>query len=297
MPAALVTTVWSPDGRWLAYTSQGLWLLPSKGGEPRKLADDALSSPVFSPDSREIAYSAGQNNAPSTRVVRVDGSGTRTLADGTTDQKADNPVWSPDGAWLAVRGRKHEPKTLQAEAFDKPTVDIMRPDGADRRRLGEDFVLELVSWLPDSSAVLATTGDTHAYAKTRLLVANVTGTQLTSIVDDAVRPSISPDHRWVVYDHYQYDSNGNTSDPEIRIRSLTNAAPERTLIHGRDAANFSWSPEGDALAMPVPKELVEGNTRYSYSLLTVTRLDGRGQWTAPDTTRGAGQFAFAPSAS
>ena len=56
----------SPDGRWLAYLSAEpggrpqLWLLPTAGGAPRRLTDHHLGAgpPVWSPDSRRLAYVA-----------------------------------------------------------------------------------------------------------------------------------------------------------------------------------------------------------------------------------------------
>jgi serine/threonine protein kinase/tricorn protease-like protein len=75
--AAMGTPSWSPDGRWLAVArarpgqvpppgvdsgvpvSEGLYLLPVQGGEPRPIplpeAGDALN-PRFSPDGRHLAY-------------------------------------------------------------------------------------------------------------------------------------------------------------------------------------------------------------------------------------------------
>lgn len=64
--------VWSPDGRWVAFTraerdaatgvvgKPQLWLLPVCGGEPRRLTDHPLgvSAPVWSPDATRLAYLA-----------------------------------------------------------------------------------------------------------------------------------------------------------------------------------------------------------------------------------------------
>lgn len=49
---------WSPDGRWIAYHSMsrdGIWLLPSLGGEPRRLASFG-SAPAWLPDSQSVVF-------------------------------------------------------------------------------------------------------------------------------------------------------------------------------------------------------------------------------------------------
>jgi Tol biopolymer transport system component/tRNA A-37 threonylcarbamoyl transferase component Bud32 len=75
--AVILPESWSPDGRTLAYVRAGksmdIYLL-SQGGEPRLFEKDA-SDPVFSPDGRWIAYSspgAGESNV-FVRPVNGDG--------------------------------------------------------------------------------------------------------------------------------------------------------------------------------------------------------------------------------
>jgi dipeptidyl aminopeptidase/acylaminoacyl peptidase len=56
---------WSPDGRYLAFVSgrsgsNQIWLLPLEGGEARPLTriKGGVSGPVFSPDSKYVAFTA-----------------------------------------------------------------------------------------------------------------------------------------------------------------------------------------------------------------------------------------------
>lgn len=108
--------VWSPDGRFLAFTSNrtenpdandntDVFVVEAKAGAaPRAVTTSpgADGSPVFSPDGKQIAYLAG--GAPedlwySTNhlaVVSVDGGTPRPLTL-TLDRNAADPVFSPDG--------------------------------------------------------------------------------------------------------------------------------------------------------------------------------------------------------
>lgn len=50
---------WSPDGKWIAFSQNGnsRWVIPSEGGEPRKLADaQGRAQPKWSPDGKWVFY-------------------------------------------------------------------------------------------------------------------------------------------------------------------------------------------------------------------------------------------------
>jgi Tol biopolymer transport system component len=97
----------SNDGRTLAFTAQRegkdvLYLMDVASASVKKRIDlpvDAVWSPVFSPDDRQIAFSGTHGGITDLYIVGADGKNLRQL---TNDQYADlQPAWSPDGRSLA----------------------------------------------------------------------------------------------------------------------------------------------------------------------------------------------------
>jgi tricorn protease len=96
---------WSPDGRTIAYTTDGngaqqLAVRPAEGGAERLLtsfANGYLYGPLFSPDGRMLAFSDGAHRL---WVVSVDGGAPRQVAQDRFNEIHDQS-FSRDGRWLA----------------------------------------------------------------------------------------------------------------------------------------------------------------------------------------------------
>jgi len=104
--------VWSPSGRWLAYTSL------TRHGPYQILLFSIMSfhrhrlalgmAPAWSPDSRQIAYNGGRLS-----VINVNGGRPRSLR-----VYGSSPSWSPDGRWIV----------FESTAKNEELAEI-RPDG------------------------------------------------------------------------------------------------------------------------------------------------------------------------
>jgi dipeptidyl aminopeptidase/acylaminoacyl peptidase len=180
---------WSPDGTYLAFLSgrEGkaqVFLLPARGGEPRRLTDAPLGAgtPVWSPDSRAIAYAGPVSRFPEedenaedkpapTHVIeravfKLDGVGlidrrrlhivvvdvetgeTRPITDGDFNDSA--PAWSPDGMHIAFASDRDPEWDLRAAS----DIWIVPTEGGTPRRLTDGTG----SWMnpcfsPDGSEV------------------------------------------------------------------------------------------------------------------------------------------------
>ena len=109
----------SPDGRWIAFTSDrrgrddvkgdDIWLMPVDGGVARLLTPDSAESldyaPRWSPDGRLIAFVSNRTGWRNIGLVDVATGATRMLTTSAWDEA--NPQWSPDGQWIAYVANKN----------------------------------------------------------------------------------------------------------------------------------------------------------------------------------------------
>ncbi len=105
-----IDPVWSPDGKWLAYTSDrngnmDLWIREISTGKEVCLLDatDNLKFPSWSADGARIAFYQADPNAysrSSLSVIDVKTRKVQTLYDGLFE--ASQPSWSKDGKYLVV---------------------------------------------------------------------------------------------------------------------------------------------------------------------------------------------------
>jgi TolB protein len=96
--------VWSPDGRWIAYTAlapdggRAIATLPADGsGEPRLIARG--KEPTFTPDGAWVVYSGLSRGRWRLWQVRPEGMGRHPLGEGTFDEH--DPSVAPDGRYVA----------------------------------------------------------------------------------------------------------------------------------------------------------------------------------------------------
>ena len=182
---------YSPDGSWLAFVRGGdgakpqLYVLPTAGGEPRKVTDQPLgvSEPVWSPDSRRLAFVArvpeegryGGTEPGKERPRRITGFQYRLDNLGfsldrrahvfVVDPSAEEPeatrvtegdfdhgeiTWSPDGTLLAFVAARHDERdsTLTKDVW------VCAPDGSGLRRVtATDLAVAAPRFTPDGAAL------------------------------------------------------------------------------------------------------------------------------------------------
>jgi dipeptidyl aminopeptidase/acylaminoacyl peptidase len=102
----------SPDGSSIAYVvtvmdkaanrgSSDIWLVPARGGEPRRLTSSPAAdmNPRWSPDGRTIAFISTRSGSP--QVWRIDPNGGEAVQVTRISTGASGVIWSPSGTHLA----------------------------------------------------------------------------------------------------------------------------------------------------------------------------------------------------
>ncbi|HEX7119257.1 MAG TPA: prolyl oligopeptidase family serine peptidase [Longimicrobiales bacterium] len=151
--------VLSPDGRWIAYTRDGqIHLAPV---DPAALADSDPDTagpafiafgrnggPVWSPDSRRIAFVSDRDDHSFIGVYDLERHEVRYLAPGVDHD--DAPAWSPDGKRIAFIRRPGtpfapEPRRPWWERSLEP--DTALPDGMTKAGFAGGHTVEI--WVAD----------------------------------------------------------------------------------------------------------------------------------------------------
>ncbi|MHB8627264.1 MAG: TolB family protein [Aggregatilineales bacterium] len=105
---------WSPDGMLIAYSrNDGLYVVNADGSNAHNISnlahnlpDSADQSPVWSPNSKQIAFRSTRDGIEQVYVVKADGSGLTRMSDLKLHNDMDRAIsWSPDNKQLAFTAR------------------------------------------------------------------------------------------------------------------------------------------------------------------------------------------------
>jgi Tol biopolymer transport system component len=145
-PSEQIWPRWSPDGRRIAYHSNGeIWVVPSDGGQPSRLTTHEASDCCawWSTDGLEIAFTSNRNGNFDIWGVVPQGGPSRQV---TTDPATDSlPVWSPNGREIAFESDR-------SGNFD---IWVIPSKGGEARQLTSDPSSDTrATWSPDGEWIV-----------------------------------------------------------------------------------------------------------------------------------------------
>ena len=210
----------SNDGRLLAFTAQRegkdvLYLMNVATAQVIKRLDlplDAVWSPVWSPDDKQIAFSGSRGGISDLFIVNSDGKNLRQL---TNDEYGDlQPAWSPDGTRIAFASDRAPETNLAILKMAKWRINVLNVQtGAIEVLPGQDGLNLNPQWAPG-------------------------GRELAFISDRTGIPNV------FIYDfgnqqHYQL------TNVLGGVSAITEYSPAITWARGADRMAFTYFERGD----------------------------------------------------
>ncbi len=155
---------WSPDGSALAYVvvfgaDDGLYVVSADGSREVRLTEWIAFTPAWSPDSREIVFTAPNSGNSEVYVIDVATGAMRNVS--RNPAYDSDPVWSPDGTRIAFYSLRE---------CNEISLYVVDADGSNQRRLLDNCALSMrgtsdnrpPAWSPDGTRIALTSQDGRA---------------------------------------------------------------------------------------------------------------------------------------
>lgn len=255
-PAQDYDASFSPDGRWVVFTSQrsgqaAIYRVHPDGSGLERLTNDSAfdDQAALSPNGRSLAFVSSRSGQADVWVLDL---ATRAVRNVTRHPAGDfRPAWSPDGQWIAFSSDRNSargacPQTTQPgpAPFVTPqytAVYIVHADGSGLRRVSDSTeIAGTPHWSPDGARLTFYAGDPAQICRGGLIFGTGT-TQIISVALEAgARDTLTSGEglkvnpRWLTANRIAYQTSGGVVITGKRARARIEGAFQCP----------DWSPDG-----------------------------------------------------
>ncbi|MCB0846787.1 MAG: PD40 domain-containing protein, partial [Bacteroidetes bacterium] len=194
----------SPDGKTLVFDFLGdLYTMPISGGTATSLTSGMAfdGQPRFSPDGKSVVYTSDKSGGENIWIINLETKEETQLTEGNTD-RYQSPEWTPDGEYIIASkaGMRSGPLTLWLYHKDggKGVKLIDKPD--DLKTTGAAFNQDdRYIWFAERRRDWSYNAIFPQYQLATYDRETGKKNTITSRYGSAIRPTLSPDGKWLVY--------------------------------------------------------------------------------------------------
>ncbi len=219
----------SPDGQTVVFDLLGdLWTLPMAGGSATPLTHGMAfdGQPRFSPDGTRVVFMSDRSGSENIHIISLDKSDTVAVTKGKGNAY-QSPEWTPDGEYIVVslNSSSPGPDKLRLYHVDGGSGAFLTEGPTPTRMTGAAFGADdRYVWYAQRRGSWQYNSPMRDYQLAVYDRETGLSTNRTNRYGGAVRPTLSPDGRWLVYATRHIDETG------LRIRELA-TGEERWLAY------------------------------------------------------------------
>ncbi len=227
---------WSPDGRYIAFTSwkahnPDIYIFDTQTGQAKKISrfEGLNTGAAWSPDGRYIAFSASKGQeGMDIYVMNRDGSNIRRLTNSKNWIRNLSPTWSPDGKKIAFVSTR----------YAHPQIFVMNSDGSNQKQLTfKGKYNQAPKWSPKGDWILFTGRDERNIFDI-FKISPKTGeiVRLTQNSGNNIESDWSPNGRNIVF------TSDRSGVPKLFIMSADGKFSRQITFMPGKFQTPSWSP-------------------------------------------------------
>ncbi len=250
---------WAPNGAALYFSMHGsLWKVDTHGGAATEIkgSSEYLSSPTVSPDGRYLAYTS-EKNGRSINLRILDLETGRDVSVTDDEHITLDPSWSPDGrrlAFVSTRqdGHFHIFVTKIRNGESRGVTSVTHVPGSDNidPTTGRTGMHTSPTWTVDGKQLIFVWNRGAEQGSGGLWVMDAIkyGIRRATLVHQEesvyrLRPDVSPDGSRIVYSSYAGEQFNN-----LYLLPLAGGVPYKLSLDSSDRFYPRWSPDGRRIA-------------------------------------------------